>query len=112
VLKPLDKELIEQRFCLDRVHYVGGLIYAELFGDDRELRLQNLPNAMLDRVLQDEVDRAQHVRLPDTVDAADALFDPHRVPGHVEVHDDVAELEVQTLASSVRRDQNTDISGE
>ena len=25
VLEPLDEELVEQRLCFDRVHYVGGL---------------------------------------------------------------------------------------
>ena len=67
---------------------------------------QHLAHAMLDRVLQHEVDGAHDVRLADTVDAADALFDPHRVPRHVEVDDDVAELQVQALAAGVGRDQD------
>ena len=35
---------------------------------------------------------------------ADALFDPHGIPRHVEVDDHVAELKVQALAAGVGRD--------
>jgi hypothetical protein len=71
---------------------------------------QDLANAMLDRVLEDEVDRAHYVRLPDAINAADALFDPHGIPRHVEVDDDVAELKVQAFAASIGRDQNANVS--
>ena len=43
------------------------------------------------------------VALADTVHAANALFDAHRVPRHVEVDDDVAELQVQTFTTGIRR---------
>ena len=58
--------------------------------------LARLPTNRRDSApLLQEVPRDQlrhHMVLPDTVHPADALFDPHRVPRHVEVDDDVAEL--------------------
>src|SRR5688500_5854789 len=57
---------------------------------------------LLDAVIQgrrapDIEDRDPLLRLPDPVDAPDALLDLHRVPRQVVVHDRGAELEVQTF---------------
>jgi hypothetical protein len=50
--------------------------------------------------------------LPNTIDTSDPLFDPHRIPRHVEVHDDVAELKVQTFATRVSGNQDPNIARE
>ena len=50
-----------------------------------------------------------NVLLSDAVHPANALLDPHRVPRHVEVDDDVAELQVQTFTTGIRRNQHAHI---
>ena len=50
--------------------------------------------------------------LADTIHPANALFDPHGVPRHVEVDDDVTELQVQTFTAGIRRNQHAHILGE
>ena len=56
-----------------------------------------------------EVERGDVARLAVAVDAAVALLQAHRVPGHLVVHDVAAGgLEVQTLGRDVGRDQQAD----
>jgi hypothetical protein len=55
-----------------------------------------------------QVDGVHHALLPDPVDAADALFEAHGIPGQFEVDDDTAAfLEVQPLAGRIGREQHT-----
>src|SRR5207244_6400331 len=53
-----------------------------------------------------EVHDVDLARLPDAVQAPDALLDHHRVPGQVEVHEHVAELEVAAFAAGSSGDQD------
>jgi len=46
------------------------------------------------------------VGLADTVDTANALLHPHRVPGHVVVDQGSAELEVQALSCGIGAEQD------
>ena len=62
--------------------------------------------------LQDEVDCPHNMWLPDSVHSANSLLDAHRIPWHIEVDDDMAELEVQPFAASIGRNQDTRIAGE
>ena len=49
----------------------------------------------LNRVLVVQIDDPDiGETLADSIDAPDALFDPHRVPGHIVVHQRAAELEI------------------
>ena len=112
VLKALYEQLVEHRLHFRRVHDIGCLVHAELLSDDGELFFQHLPNAVLHRVFQHEVESTNHVLLADTIHATDPLLDPHRVPRHVEVDDDVAELKVQTFATCIRRNQHARVLGE
>ena len=64
----------------------------------------------LDRVLQHQIDRANHMRLTDSIGPTDALFYPHRIPWHVEIDDDMAELQVQAFAAGVCGDHNAHIA--
>ena len=73
---------------------------------------KHLPDPVLDRVLEDEVDRADDVGLADAIHPADALFEPHRVPGDVVVDHHMAELEVQAFPAGVGGDQDAGILGE
>ena len=59
-----------------------------------------------------KVVRAHDVRLANAVHPPDPLLDLHRVPGHVEVDDDVAELEVEAFATSIRRHHHALFFGE
>ena len=55
------------------------------------------------RVLVVQVDDADfRIYLPQAVDAADALLDAHRIPGHIVVDQGAAELEVQALGRRIR----------
>ena len=115
VLRPregIDVESIEHLPGLRRVEDVCGLVDAELFEDDRQLLLQHFAHAVLHRVPHHEVDRADRVFLADTVDAADPLFELHRIPGNVVVDHHVAELQVQPLAAGVGRHQKAGRAGE
>src|SRR5690606_14624043 len=71
----------------------------QLFLEDREY-------PFVDRVLHHQVERSHRVILADPVDTTYALLDTHRVPRQVVVHDDVSELEVDTLASGVSGNEN------
>ena len=97
---------------LGRVEHVAGLVDAELLEDDGEFLLQHLPDPVLDRILEDEIDRADDVGLPDTIHPADPLFEAHRVPGDIVVDHHVAELEVQTLPAGIGGDEDAGILGE
>lgn len=112
VLDPLNKKFVEQWLRLDQIHHIGNFVHAEFLCDHSELCFENFANPMLDGVFEYEIDGSHNMRLPDAVHAPNTLLDPHRVPRHVEVDDDMAELKIEALAASVRRDQDTHILGE
>ena len=71
-----------------------------------ELVEQRLQDAPLARAAGDQVDDDDRVALlAIAVDAAHALFEPRRVPRHVVVHHQPAELEVDAFAGGVGRHQ-------
>src|SRR5260370_11643866 len=43
--------------------------------------------------------------LADTVDTANSLLDRHRIPGHIEVDECIAELNIAALAAGFRAEQ-------
>src|SRR5690606_8808620 len=63
----------------------------------------------LPRLLGDEVPEVADLRLADTVDAAEALLQPVRVPGEVVVDHQVRALEVDPLAGGVGREEDLDL---
>ena len=64
------------------------------------------------RAWRDEiVDRHGFAGLAVTVDTADPLLDPHRVPGNVVVHQAIAELEVQSFRADLGGQQHVDRIG-
>src|SRR5690606_3494216 len=99
-------QIIEDLARLGRVEHVTGLVDAKLFEDDRQFLLQDLADTVFDRVLEHEVDSAYRVRLTDAVHPADALLQAHWIPGNVVVDNYMAELEVETLTTGVRRDED------
>ena len=98
----MHEQLVEDRIGLNRIHHISRLVNAKLLRDDLELFLQHLAHAVLHGVFEHEVDGTHHVLLSDTVYPANALLDPHRVPRHVEVDDEMAELQVQTFTTGIR----------
>jgi hypothetical protein len=109
VLESVDEQLIEQWVRFYRVHHVRGLIDAEFSGDELKFLFQHLLHAVLDRIFQHEVDSTHHMSLSDSVDTADTLLHPQRIPRHIEVDDHMAELQVQALSAGVGRDQDPDV---
>src|SRR5690606_21750686 len=105
------KQLIKQRLDFHGVHHVGGFIDPELLGNDLQLLLQNFADTVFHGVFQHEVDGTHHMGLANAVDAAYSLLQAHRIPGHIEVDDHMAELEVETLTTSVGGDQHPYIAG-
>src|SRR6185503_6273141 len=61
---------------------------------------------LLQRAARDQVEDKHLALLADAIDTADALLDRHRVPGHVEVDQRVAELDVAPLAARLGAQQN------
>ena len=57
--------------------------------------------SLLQGVAGDEVENEHLARLADAVDPADALLDRHRIPGHIEVDERVAELDIAALAAEL-----------
>ena len=57
---------------------------------------------LLQRAAGDEIEDKQFAALADAVDAANALLDRHRIPGHVEIDQGVAELDVAPFAARLR----------
>ena len=51
------------------------------------------------------------MRLADPVEADDALFDLHGVPGQIEIDECVAELEVFPFATGLGREEDGDVPG-
>ena len=70
-----------------------------------ELGLEQVEQRRLDRPGGDQVEDVDVVGLADPAEPADALLDPHRVPGQVEVADGVGELEVSPLAAGLGGEQ-------
>src|SRR5262249_19138122 len=60
---------------------------------------------VFDRPPVDEVIDLNHLVLAVAVDSADALLDPHRVPGQVVVDADMAKLKIDAFAAGLRRNQ-------
>lgn len=63
-----------------------------------ELASQSVIDVLLDRSRSNEIlyDDCRSL-LPQPVDTADPLFDAHRVPWKIKVHDDVSRLKIQSL---------------
>jgi hypothetical protein len=53
----------------------------------------------------DEVEHEDLPILADAVDPANALLDRHRIPGHIEVDECIAELNIAALAAGFRAEQ-------
>src|SRR5690606_37894354 len=90
----------------DRLEHIVALVDTELVQDGGQLFLEDREYPFVDRVLHHQVERSHRVILADPVDTTYALLDTHRVPRQVVVHDDVSELEVDTLASGVSGNEN------
>ena len=87
----------------DPADHVEDLIGLELLANLLQLVEQRLQHATFAGLGGDEVqDDDRIVLLTVTVDAAHALFQPCRVPGHVVVYHHPAELEVDAFARRVR----------
>ncbi len=111
-MQAIHKQFIKQWLDFHGVHHVGGFIDTELLGNDLQLLLQHFADTVFHGVFQHEVDGTHHMGLANAVDAADSLLQAHRVPGHIEVDDHMAELQVQALTAGVGRDQHPYIAGE
>jgi len=90
----LEKEPLDRLFARCAVEHIGALIHAELLQDGRQLQLEHVLHPAFDAVSKDEVDRLHRLGLSDAIHAADALLNPHRVPGQVVVDDDTAKLKI------------------
>src|SRR5207245_4217654 len=88
----------------DRLH----LAHHQL--EEVDALVEDRQDALLDRAGEAEVEDLDGLGLPDAVQPADALLDPHRVPRQVEVDQAVAELEVEPLAADVGRQQDAPIT--
>ena len=78
------------------------LAVAEISPEDIEFLEQDLVDPEVDGVLVEQ--RPDHDLvggLADAVEAADPLFDPHRVPGQVVVDEEPAELEIDSLGADL-----------
>ena len=83
----------------DDIEHLVGL---ELLADLLELVEQRLQNPSLARASRHQVDDDHWiVLLPVPVDASHPLLEPRRVPGHVVVHHQPAELQIDALARGV-----------
>src|SRR5262249_31259638 len=71
----------------------------------------HVPDAQFDRSFEREVEGANDVLLANAVDATNPLLQLHRVPREVVIHDNVAELQVQTFAASIGRDEHLGLIG-
>src|SRR3989449_570841 len=71
-----------------------------------DLPVEQLEDIRLDRPGGGQVHDVDLARLPDAVQAADALLHHHRVPRQVVVHEHIAELEVPSFAASAGGDQH------
>ena len=74
--------------------------------EHRDLFLQQRQHLLLQRAARDQIEDEDLAVLADAVDAADALLDRHRVPGHVEIDQGIAELDVAPFAARLRAQQD------
>ena len=88
------------------------MVFAELLPDEGQLLLQYLAHPILHCVLNQHVEDQHIVFLADAVQAADALLQAHGIPGQVVVDHDVAELQVDALATGVGGYQELGMSTE
>ena len=104
ILDGSDEDVFSQP--ISTVDDVCALVRAE-FGLDRvEFVLEDFEHSEVDRVFEDEVERADGMCLSDSVDAADSLFDAGWCPRQVPVDDDMGELEIHALAAGVGRHED------
>ena len=94
-----------------RVEHVAQLVHTKLFKNPLKLLLKDLPHPQLDRIFEREVECSYGMLLSDTVHPANALLEPHRIPREIVVYDDVAELQVQPLASGLGGNEHTRFLG-
>ena len=97
----LERDVLEQA-----AHDVEDLVRLKLPADQLQLVEERLQHAALARLARDEVDYDDRVvPLPVAVDPAHPLFEAGRVPRHVVVHHQPAELQVDSFAGGVGRYQ-------
>ena len=60
-------------------------------------------------LLGDEIPEMAHLRLPDPVNATEALLQPIRIPGQVVVHHQVGVLEVDAFAGGIRGHEDSHV---
>src|SRR5690348_17331629 len=74
--------------------------------EELDLLIEEPQDVRFDRAACREVDDVRLASLTDTMDAADALLDDHRIPRKLVIHEAIAELQVQSLGSGARRDEH------
>jgi hypothetical protein len=56
---------------------------------------KQVEDGMLDRILGNEIDNCDNLHLPLTRDTGDALLEPSRVPGQIQIDNATCHLEVE-----------------
>ena len=88
----------------------GGSV-AERGRDSLDATAQARQHLFFGSVRGDEVDRVDRSRLPEAIDAADALFQAVGIPGELDVDDQTtAMMQVETLTSRVSRQQDARVA--
>ena len=70
-----------------------------------DLLIEKPQHVRFDRSARGKVDDVRLTSLPDAMDAPDALFDDHRVPRKLVIHEHIAELKIQALRAGACRDE-------
>ena len=69
-------------------------------------RLKTDEHSRLVAVARNQMEDVHRPALPDSVDPADALLEPHRIPRQLEIDDEPTRpLEIESLAGGVGREQ-------
>ena len=107
VLRHRHLEIVLERHVLEKPpDDVEDLVRAELLADQLQLVEKDPEDPPFARLRGDQIDDHHGVaHLPVAVDAPHPLFEARRVPGHVVVRHQPAELEIDALARGVGGDQ-------
>src|SRR5262249_9210211 len=100
------EKFFEKRPGEHLANHVEDLVRTQLTADLPEAVEQFLQNTALPSVLGHKIDDQAVVHLTVAVNAADALFEAHGVPGDVVVDHHPAKLKVDPFAGSLRGDEH------
>src|SRR5207248_9756179 len=86
---------------LRRIEDISGLVDTKFFENDSQFGLKYLANPVFYGIFKCKVDGLNRMGLSNTINASDALFEAHRIPGNIVIDNYMRKLKIEAFTSGL-----------